>query len=312
MSDLAMLAATVGTRALDVSDAADELIRSINDAVIDKVDGQATRGATGLSIYFPPTVDNFDPRYNDLGLDTGWSEFLAAYYGAGDNIPATGVAQFADGAAEVFFDEDGLNITASFASAAADNLAEAFIRYGVVEGGAVTFVGQEPAAIADDGSGQALGIFDLTTMTISDGEDTVGAYLDLTANNDFSVLTIDVPLGYYAPGSESYQDSLLSLVVDGDTGDILSETIYGFNDELGAYGALTTSPEGIIVPEQLALLDDGAEVWFATSDYGLYADLPNLEYDFETLASGTVVYIELYVIDFGGNRDVVSATVEVP
>ena len=316
MSDLAILAGEIGVDALDVSDAADALVRSINDVVIDKVDGQATTGATGLSIYFPPTVEYFDADYNELGLDSGWSEFLAAYYGAGTDIPAENEAQFAEGDAEVFFDEDGLNITASFASAAEDNLAEAFIRYGVVETDeSITFLGQEPAAIADDGSGQALGIFDLTMMTISDGEDTTGAYLDLTANDDFSVVTIDVPMGYYAPGDESgetYQDALLSLVTDGETGDVLSETYYSYNEQLGTYGALSTEPDGIIVPEQLNVLDDGTEEWFGTSDYGLFADLPGLEYNFETLESGTLVYIELFVIDFGGNRDVVSATVEIP
>jgi hypothetical protein len=316
MSDLAILAGEIGVDALDVSDAADALIRSINDAVLDKVDGQATQGATGLSIYFPPTAEYFDEDYNELGLDSGWSEFLAAYYGAGNDIPADNEAQFAEGDAEVFFDEDGLNITASFASAVENNLAEAFIRYGVVEADdSITFLGQEPAAIADDGSGQALGIYDLTMMTISDGEDITGAYLDLTANDDFSVVTIDVPMGYYAPGDDSgetYQDVLLCLVTDGETGDVLSETYYSYNDQLGTYGALSTEPNGIIIPEQLNVLEDGTEEWFGTSDYGLYADLPSLEYDFETLESGTLIYIELFVVDFGGNRDVVSATVEIP
>jgi hypothetical protein len=316
MSDLAILAGEIGVDALDVSDAADALIRSINDAVLDKVDGQATQGATGLSIYFPPTAEYFDEDYNELGLDSGWSEFLAAYYGAGNDIPADNEAQFAEGDAEVFFDEDGLNITASFASAVENNLAEAFIRYGVVEADdSITFLGQEPAAIADDGSGQALGIYDLTMMTISDGEDITGAYLDLTANDDFSVVTIDVPMGYYAPGDDSgetYQDALLCLVTDGETGDVLSETYYSYNDQLGTYGALSTEPNGIIIPEQLNVLEDGTEEWFGTSDYGLYADLPSLEYDFETLESGTLIYIELFVVDFGGNRDVVSATVEIP
>lgn len=316
MSDLAILAGEIGVDALDVSDAADNLIRAINDVVLDKVDGQATKGATGLSIYFPPTVDYFDAEYDALDIDTGWGDFLAAYYGAGSVIPTDDVAQFAEGDAEVFFDEDGLNITAAFATAAEENLAQAFIRYGVVESDeSVTFLGQEPAAIADDGSGQALGIFDLTMMTISDGEDITGAYLDLTANDDYSVVTIDVPMAYYSPGDESgetYQDALLSLVADGNTGDVLSETYYSYNEQLGTYGALSTDPEGIIVPEQLNVLDDGTEEWLGTSDYGLYADLPSLEYDFETLESGTLIYIELFVVDFGGNRDVVSATVEIP
>jgi len=312
MSDLSMLATKIGAKAPAVSAAASTLSAAIADAVIDSVDGKATKGATGLSIYFPPSVDYFDSSYEQLGLTEGWSEFLAAYYGAGSELPADGVAQFAAGTAHVSFDQDGLTISASFPAAASDNLAEAFIRYGIVEGGTTTFIGQEPAEISDDGSGEALGTYDLTTMTISDGDDTVGAYLDLTANNDYSVVTMAVPLGYYAPGSDAYQHAQLSLVTDSNTGDILSENYYGYNDSLGAYGALTTNPDGTIVPEQLNQAADGTEQWVATSDYGLYADLPNLEYDFTTLPSGTVLYVELFVVDFAGNRDVVSATVAVP
>jgi hypothetical protein len=312
MSDLGMLAAAMGSENRSVADVAGALGTAIDAAVLATIDGKATRGATGLSIYFPPSADYFDASYNELGLSTGWSEFLAAYYQAGTDIPASDVAQFAVGDADVSFDDYGLTMAASFDPASADNLSDAFIRYGVVEGGVTTFLGQEPAVIADDGSGQVVGTYDLTTMSISDGEDTVDAYLDMTATKDFSVITIDVPMGYYAPGSDTYQDTLLSLVTDGDTGDILSESYYGYNDSLGAYGALATEPDGIIVPELLTQSADGTEEWVATNDYGLYADIAALSYDFTTLGSGTVLYLELYVIDFAGNRDVVSATVEVP
>jgi len=312
MSDLGMLAAKIGDKNHSVADAADALNTAINAAVLDKVDGKATRGATGLSIYFPPSADNFDPSYNDLGLTTGWGDFLAAYYRAGTDIPAGDVAQFARGNPEVSFDDAGLTMTASFDPASEGNLSGAFIRYGVVKDGATTFLGQEPATIADDGSGQVIGTYDLTSMKISDGQDTVGAYLDMSANDDYSVITTNVPMGYYAPGSDTYQDAQLSLVTDGNTGDILSESYYVYNDSLGSYGPLTTEPDGIIVPERLTQHADGTEEWIATSDYGLYADLAALSYDYAPLKKGTVLYVELYVVDFAGNEDVVSTTVTLP
>jgi len=314
MSDLSMLAATIAleARATAVAESSNALVDAIDVAVIESISGQANGGATGLSIYFPPSAESLDPSYGELEINPAWSEFLAAYYRAGSNIPVDSVASFADGDAEVLFDTDGVTMTASFAPDAADNISAAYIRYGVLEDGVITFLGQEPADIVDDGSGQVSGFYDLTTMSISDGEDSASAYLDMWSNDDFSVITIDVPLGYYPPGSETYQEALLSLVIDGESGDILSESYYGFNDSLGAYGALTTESDGIIVPEQLLQFADGTEEWVATSDYGLYADLPYLSYDFSTLESGTVLYLELSVIDFGGNYDVVSATVEVP
>jgi len=312
MTDLAILAGQIGVDALNVSDQADDLIRAINDVVLDKVDGQATKGATGLSIYFPPTVDYFNTDYEALEIDGSWLAFLQTYYGTGAAIPADEQAQFVAGDGEVFFDEEGLNIRAEFASG--ENISEAYVRYGVVEGdGSTTYLGKEPAYLEDDG--YVLGSYDLSTMTISDGEDVTGAYLDLTVDADGSFVTFDVPMAYYDPSDEAgetYQDALLSIVLDGDSGDIVSEQYYSFNQDDGTYGELSTEPDGIIMPEQLSVAPDGTLQWFATTEYGLYADLPNLEYDFDDLPSGTVVSIELFAVDFGGNTDSRSATVTIP
>nr|WP_281381888.1 clostripain-related cysteine peptidase [Conyzicola lurida] len=316
MTDLAMLAGEIGVDALDVSDATDDLVRAVNDAVVDKVDGQATRGATGLSIYFPPQSQYFDESYRELEVAGGWTDFLSNYYGEGAAIPVEAQAQFATGDAEVSFDEEGLTITGTFDSATQDNLASSHIRYGIVEDdGSVTYVGEEPAEISDDGSGLAVGVYDLTTLTISDGEDTATAYLQLTTAEDGSFVTFDVPMAYYAADDvegETYQDAPLSIVLDGETGDITSETYYSYDETSGNYGELTADTEGIIVPQVLNVTPDGAEEWISTSDTGLYADLPSLEYDLPDLEPGTAVYIELWVTDFGGNSDMVSATVTVP
>ena len=121
-------------------------------------------------------------------------------------------------------------------------------------------------------------------------------------------------MAYYAPDDvdgETYQDCLLSIVVD-DEGEFLSETYYAYDDELGSYGELTADPEGIIVPEVLNVLDDGTEEWLATSDIGLFADLPTSSTTSRTSSPGTRLYVELVVVDFGGNEASVSAIVTVP
>jgi hypothetical protein len=313
MTDLGMLAGEIGVDALDVSDAADELVRAINDVVLDKVDGQATRGATGLSIYFPPTSGYYQAGYDDLAVGGGWPQFLANYYGEGAAIPAEQKPHFTVGTASTFFDDEGVNITAAFDLAAADNLSSSNIRYGIVEGdGSITYIGEEPAEISDDGTGTALGSFDLTQFTISDGEDTAGSYLQLTTADDGSYVNFDVPMAYYAPGDDAAQDALLSIVFDGESGDITSETYYSYDEVSGNYGELSTEADGIIVPQVLSVAADGTEQWVFTSESGLYADLPNLEYDLADLASGTQLYLELWVTDFGGNTDMVSAVVTVP
>lgn len=313
MVDLGILVSEIGVQALNVSDQADSVIRAINDSVIHTVAGAATRGATGLSIYFPPEAQWFDQGYTGLEAMSGWNGFLDAYYAGGAAIPVEEQPQFLSEDAEIFFDEDGLNIAGEFDLAAQGNITTASIDYGVVEeDGSITFIGTEPAEVADDGSGFAIGIYDLTALTVSDGIDTSYAYLDLTIDEEAELATIDVPMAYYPPGSDDgYGDVLLSLVFD-SAGELISETYYVFDEELGTFGELTADPEGVIVPTLLFVGADGSSEWVPSSDVGLYADLPSLTYDLESLESGTQLYVELTVTDFGGNSDFVSGYTVIP
>lgn len=314
MADLGLLAAEIGVDALDVSDQADALIRAIEDAVPYKVAGPAALGASGLSIYFPPTEDLLDADYASVESARAWSGFLSEYFDAGSSIPVDRQPVFAgDGGAETFFDEDGLNLFGTFDAAAADNVVWSSISYGQVgDDGSVTFFGEEEAEVAGDGSGDVLGIYDLTVMTISDGIDTSYAYLTLAYDDEAEIATIDVPLAYFEPGEdEEYRDVTLTITFDPATGDVLNETYYGYTSA-GTYGELTADPEGIVVPKLLVVAADGTASWEPATDVGLYADLPALQYDFVTLETGTPLYAELTVTDFGGNSDSVSAEVVVP
>ncbi|GAB3121992.1 hypothetical protein GCM10027056_11500 [Glaciibacter psychrotolerans] len=252
--------------------------QTINDVVVAKVDGPVTRGATGLSIYFPPSADAFDSDYEQLSVATSWLDFLHSYYTRGQETSAAS-GSFTSGAT-ASFDSDGVTVTAHFDAAAATSITETFIRYGLVEGdGSITYLGQETAELPDD-SGLIEGSYDLSFLTISDGETEMNGYLDL--------------------------------VVDSDTGDLISELYYSYNARTGNYGALTAEPAGIIAPELLTVLADGSEEWAASADDGLWADLPALGYDFPRLPSGTVLLVDLVAIDLGGNRSVASVQVVVP
>ncbi len=315
MTDLALLASEIGVDALYVSDAADSLVRAIGDVVLGSVAGSAMNGATGLSIYFPPTADLYDTAYGDLPIGSGWAEFLAAYYGAGDAIPTGAFPTFLnpDGSADIGFDDDGIIISGAYDAAAAENLSEAFLSFGTIDAdGTITYLGDQSASILDDGT--AAGFYDLTTLVIRDGEDAATAYLTLVDDGTSETYTIDVPMAYYAPDAadDEYQDVLLTLTVEAATGDIVDETYYVYDELLETYGELTADPAGVIVPEVYVEGADGVGEWVPTSDTGLYADLPSLEYDFVALDPGTSVYIDLTIVDFGGNSDTVAAVVEVP
>ena len=148
---------------------------------------------------------------------------------------------------------------------------------------------------------------------MSDGINTVYAYSQITT--DDSYLYLDIPLAYLPPGElearpEKLRDAVLSLTIT-ETGEILSEIYYEI-DESGQWGELTADPEGLIFPIFSFMNPDFTFEWIADTELGLYADLPDLEYNFEPLESGVGFTAELWIFDFGGNSDYVTVSDLVP
>lgn len=319
LSDLGLLAVAIGEAAPQVSDQADAVVDALDAAVVDEVFGPGTSGATGLSIYLPPVADLADGAYQDVPSAEAWEAFLAAYYSAGDAIPDAELPEFTDPAQgpDVAFDSDGVTLSGSFDPEALDNIVEATISYALVnDDGSVSYFGVEAADVVDDGAAPAaIGTYDLTYLELSDGQDSAYAYVDLSVSDDLATVFIDVPLTYYAstdPERREPYEALLSIAIDPEAGEFTSETLYIYDEQSGGYGELAADPEGIIVPDVLTITADGEEIWEPTSDVGLYADIPNLSYDFVPLDPGTTIQTDLSVYDFGGNVSTLSTAIEVP
>ncbi len=314
MTDLGSLAKDIGADAKEVASQATALAAAIDAAVLKSVDGPATQGATGLSIYFPPEAGLADGDYRNIESAKAWAGFLTSFYGAGDAIPEAAQAKPATpgAAAQVTFGEDGATVVGQIDPAAAANLTDAVISYGVVQAdGSVDYIGEEPAVLGENGS--VTGTYDLTTLTMSDGEDTVTGFLTLGFDEN-ETATIDVPMAYYAADDqegETYQDVLLELTIDKD-GNLTSETYYAFDEDTEMYGELTADPEGQIVPEVLNVKPDGTEEWTSTSDAGLWARLADITYDVVPLKPGTQLQLDLIATDFGGNDARISVRTKVP
>ena len=316
MTDLGTLAATIGVEALDVSDPADAVQRALNDLVVHKASGPDAPHFSGLSIYFPPSLDYLDASYQDIPDNaSGWLEFLDAYFVTGEAIPPTELPAFTTDEGDITINDDGLDMTGTVEPASVDNLSGATIRYGVEnEDGSTTFFGDETAHIADDGSGLVTGFYDLTVLHITDGEDTATAYISLSNDDESGGFSLEVPMAYFSPddvSGETLQDVLLSIVVDSDY-NVTDETYFAIEPDSGTYGEMTADPAGLIVPRVLTIDTEGNETWTPTTDVGLFADLSNLQYNFERLDPGTPLLVELSVTDYGGNTDAVSTVVEVP
>jgi hypothetical protein len=312
MKDLGILAGEISVDALDVADEADAVVRAVNDVVVDKVDGQATRGATGLSIYFPPNDGYYNPDYTAVAERTGWADFLTTYYAEGGQIGD--LPDFISNDAIVEFADGGLYVSGQFGAETEDNISEAFLYYGILNGdGTISYIGERPAQVSSDGTGVASAFYNLGYLSLSDGEDTSLAYLAYSQDQNAGTASVSVPLEYYDSNDSEAVNGLLELGLDGATGSIVSETYYAYNTTTGTYGELSVQPDGLIVP----LVQDydpatGQYEWVATNDTGLYAELANLEYLVDPLPAGTQLVVELWVVDFGGNTAYVSALVTVP
>ena len=205
-----------------------------------------------------------------------------------------------------------MNVEAAFDAGAVDNIVEAVLYTGVTDDdGTVTFIGEDQGLYAGT---QAVAANDLTRLVLDDGQDQAYAYQDISFSEDLNLFMLDVPLAYYAPGvdagSSDYLDITLKLTYDATTEEF-TEGFYAA-DEFGTVSEFTADPEGLIVPWMLVWRPDGTIEWVQTSDVGLWADLPNLLYDFEKLPAGTELYAELYVFDFGGNSDFAAVETQVP
>lgn len=314
LADLGAFTSGLALLAPDVGDLAAAVDEAVADAVIAQVRGPAARRASGMAVYFPQFPEHAHPSYDRVAGHTEWGRVLSSYLDAGSAIPEEAQPEFlnTDRVAEWFFDEDGLNVIGTFDLAARDNIVDVIIYYGLPDhsDGSIIFFGEEPGELVDGDEGFAGAIYDLTLLQLSDGEDAAFAYLDLTLDIEENIAYFDVPLAYYPPGSDEYLDVVLSVVLDLDTEDF-TETYYMFN-ESGSVGELDAEPNAIIVPIVLNQYPDGSLEWIPTSDVGLWADLPNITYEFVPFESGEEVYAELTVFDYGGNSDFVSVLDTVP
>ena len=312
MIDLGNLAEELGKIEPELLDLTNSLVTAIDDVVIGHVSGPATKASTGLAVYFPELGQYSDQGYFDLEGISSWQNILTSYFQAQQNIPEEEQARFLTEQypAEYTLDAtEGLVITAQFDLAAQDNLTEAVIYYGLPEeDGSILFLGEEPAVFANDGSGLAQGLYDLTVLTMSDREDTVYAYTQLYHDEESSVSFLDIPLTYVPPGDfegdETFLDVVLSITLDSETADVLSEIYYSI-DQTGQWGELVADPEGLIYPVFLLQNTDYSFEWVEINEVGLWADIPNLSYSFEPLESGMEFVAELWVFDYGGNSDYV-------
>jgi len=274
---------------------------ALRQVVVASEASPAAGPATGLTVYFPPYPQYYREDWYLATEAPVWPEFLNAYYAAGAAIPEEAQPSFAPvgNQAGFYFDDFGLNVDATFDQGAVENIVDAILYTGVVaDDGTVTFVGEGQGLYAGN---QSIAANPLNVLILDDGQDQAVAYQDISYSEDYNLIILDVPLAYYPPESDQYLEIILHLTYNATTEEF-TEGFFVF-DESGTVGEFEADPAGLIVPWMLEWYPDGTTDWVQTSDVGLWADLPNLLYDFQDLDPGTHIYAELQVYDYGGNWD---------
>jgi len=303
MTDLGMLAEQISAGASSVSGPADALTQAIDDAIVNKVDGQATRGASGMAIYFPPQQAAYTAAYDDVTAAATWTEFLKTYYA--DGQATGGTPEFASTTAQSQFANGGFVIGQQVVSDI-NQVTDVYISYGYVESdGSVTLIGDESADI--DGDGFVTGFFDTYQLWIGDGSNETSFYSSFDINQESDVATIGVPIAYFLAGAGSGSQAFLQMSYAPSTGTILSETFYG-QDESGAYAEIAPAEGSTFAPLKIRVSSDGSMEYFLSSDIELSADPDALVFAYRPLDSGTLLYAEVTIETSSGEIATSAAT----
>lgn len=299
MTDLGMLADGIGTPEAEAVSAA------LEEVVVDKMDGQATRGATGMAIYFPPQASRYREQYNEIGAAQNWIGFLNSYYEAGATGGAT--PTLASSNAESGFTNGGF-VVAQLVTSDVNQITDTFVLYGYVEGGETILIGDEAGYIDDDN--YAVGFFDTYQLWIGDGSNETSFYSSFSVNRESDVATIGVPILYYPSSGDGVQ-GFLQMTYQPSTGTILSETFYGA-DASGNFAEIAPDAGATFEALKVRATSSGYQYFRSAEGVEIAADTDALQFGYRKLDSGTTVFAQINVQNAAGEQAGASATGVIP
>ncbi len=262
--------------------------------VLANVTGPAREGSRGVSVYFPPHRERYDTRYDALPKVDVWRAFLAAFYGAGDQVTET--PDLAPVSETPVVWQDGLaRIAGEIPPEQAASITDATLFVGVVqEDASVIFLADHPAQRVD--ATTFVGQWDAAAVVVVQGDTTAYAYASFTEEvGGFVGLT--VPFAYQRPGASDLMTVLLHRSLNASTGEVAAETYYIY-DELGI-GELTPEPGALMAPMLQVAQSDGATSWQFLPD-AVLDPTASLDLYASFLPEGTPLYLLLQITDFAG------------
>jgi hypothetical protein len=299
MVDLADLADRVAAADSSLSALKQNLITALSQAVVAKENGPVNARAGGLSLYYPPQASFYKADYDQVESVDAWREFIKAYNQAGQQAGNAPMFTNADHAADVWFDGESIIVSGTLAAGAAENVAAASLTFGLYDAQSQTAValGNQPAEVFEDGTVSAE--WDGTFLVISQGSmNAVGFYtVEITDNR----LATMIPFGYVAPNSMTVEYVLLTYVYEFETGN--EQTTYYLITE-GGPGELLPEPGSQLYPLVVQADASGAS-WVTSAEQPFDGGAP-IDLSLQPVPSGTMVFLQLDVQNFGGQGDYVA------
>lgn len=285
---------------------------AVQGAVIYKVNGSAFAGASGMSIYFPPTSASYQATvYDALPGTANWRTFLSAYYGTAASAVTPTFASASYSATHTSITLDGI-----LAAGALPSVTTAQLMYGVPGASADGWLyGDQPAQTSTDAAGDhVMSTWDYSFLHLS--QTTPAAHDEY---GYISVRTIDastgliiVPMSYYAPSSAAAQSAFREIVFTFATGALLADVYYVESN--GLLGQLTPTP-GSTLRARVVHLPTASTFsggWVDSTSTGAFDATAPINLQFVSLGTGAPFLAGLRVTNVNGNGDWVATSATTP
>lgn len=286
---------------------ASALQTAVAGAVVYSINGPAKAGSRGLSIYFPPTLANYNAEYDALPGMGDWRTFLNAVYGGGANESDP---FFVSG---IYDTSAGLALTGTLDGATAGSARKAFLQYGIDFrdvgtglGGAILLGDQPPSTFSGT---TVASTWDWTVPILSQGANMEMGYLSVEDAGG-GVFTASFPLAYVAYAGAPSEFALWQIAFTST--EILSSVFYAYSG--GGVAELAPAPGSTLhaLIQWMPSLAAWSSTWELYDDVGAGFDATQpINLDFAPLTTNTPVVALLRVENSAGAGDWIHSPVNV-
>ncbi len=246
-------------------------------------------GATGVTVYFPPTGGTTSTDYAAANPTPGWLAFLNSYHEKVAAVPATNPFDTSSQVRAVA-KQGQFAVQAAYLPAQEKNIADAVGRIGTDLGdGRVAYLIDGPADLKA-GTVSAEGVTRYATVT--DGSTTIPVSMS-------GVTALNIPFEYTAPNGTT-QNVLISTVPnDADPTQLDVSQVYG-DIANGTPSRTTLDPQGKLSPRYLIGKADGSSSWETDSSVSVSADVFNEKFRLPAVPVGKKIVVAITLTSLNG------------